>query len=194
MSLRFPRRCPEPLSADVSCRLSSSSSSKSSLLATAGCELARIGLERPIELPRGTMDDCRRGEDPSAVFIGDRDFGGGRRVRSLRRIAADVVMAGIEPVRWDVSTIQLRQPNNVRQFIAAIPRTLLYVHGFRSCHVTSTLRWRFRWRREYAGDSLNTVFVARALFEGDTSFSAQRISRAHGVLSVCLFTFPVHQH
>jgi hypothetical protein len=45
------------------------------------------------------MDDWRRGEEPRAVFMGDRDFGGGNRVRSLRKIAVDVVMAGMEPER-----------------------------------------------------------------------------------------------
>ena len=98
MSPRFPRRCPDPLSADVSCRLVSSSSSKSSRLDSEGCGIARIGLDKPTELPRGAMDDCRRGEDPRAVFIGDRDRGGGRCMRLLRSIAVEVVMLGIEPL------------------------------------------------------------------------------------------------
>jgi hypothetical protein len=43
------------------------------------------------------MEDCRRGEDPSAVFLGDRDRGGGRYVRLLRKIWWDVVRSGMEP-------------------------------------------------------------------------------------------------
>lgn len=27
---------------------------------------------------RGPIDDCRRGEDPNEVFMGERAFGGGR--------------------------------------------------------------------------------------------------------------------
>jgi hypothetical protein len=55
-----------------------------------------MGLDTPIELPLGAMDDCRRGEDPRAVFFGDRDRGGGRCVRLLRSIWC-VVSSGIEP-------------------------------------------------------------------------------------------------
>lgn len=60
------------------------------------------------------MDVCRRGEDPSAVFTGDRDRGGGRCVRLLRRIAAEVVMAGMEP-----SIKVLAQPSRVYQRVRA---------------------------------------------------------------------------
>ena len=63
-----------------------------------GCELARAGLEGATELPRGAMDDCRRGEDPSAVFLGDRDRGGGKCVRLLRKIWWDVARSGMEPM------------------------------------------------------------------------------------------------
>jgi hypothetical protein len=43
------------------------------------------------------MDDCLRGDDPSAVFFGERDRGGGRCVRLLRSIWCEVVRSGIEP-------------------------------------------------------------------------------------------------
>jgi hypothetical protein len=43
------------------------------------------------------MDDCLRGEDPRFVFLGDRDRGGGRFVRLLRKIWWDVTRSGIEP-------------------------------------------------------------------------------------------------
>jgi hypothetical protein len=59
--------------------------------------VARGGLDVGTELALGAMDDCLRGEDPSVVFIGDRDRGGGKCVRVLRRIWADVVMPGMEP-------------------------------------------------------------------------------------------------
>jgi hypothetical protein len=44
------------------------------------------------------MDDCLRGEDSRFVFLGDRDRGGGRFVRLLRRIWWDVMRSGMEPV------------------------------------------------------------------------------------------------
>jgi hypothetical protein len=95
-SERFPRRWPEPLSAGVSWRLESSCS-KSNRRATAGFDVSRGGLDEGTEAALGAMDDCLRGEDPSAVFIGDRDRGGGKCVRVLRRMCADVVMPGMEP-------------------------------------------------------------------------------------------------
>jgi hypothetical protein len=48
-----------------------------------------------MELPRGAIEDCRRGEEPSAVFLGDRDRGGGSSVRLLRRIWCEVVRSGM---------------------------------------------------------------------------------------------------
>jgi hypothetical protein len=73
-----------------------------------------------MELPRGAMDDCRRGEDPSAVFFGDRDRGGGRSVRLLRSIWCAVVRSGIEPTvkymsaHLMYSMRRLREPPNPR--------------------------------------------------------------------------------
>jgi hypothetical protein len=46
---------------------------------------------------RGPTEVWRRGEDPRAVFIGERDRGGGRVVRLLRRMCVEVVRPGIEP-------------------------------------------------------------------------------------------------
>lgn len=63
-----------------------------------GCDVARTGLEASMELARGAMEDCRRGEEPSAVFFGDRERGGGRCVRLLRRMWAEVVRSGMEPM------------------------------------------------------------------------------------------------
>lgn len=100
-----------------------------------------MGLDRPIELPRGAMDDCRRGEDPRAVFIGDRDFGGGRWVRLLRMIAADVVIAGIEPGKWHVSAYPIEGQAQSRKPCVAVSRTLLDIHRFRACHCAAALRW-----------------------------------------------------
>ena len=57
-----------------------------------------MGLDGGGELPLGAIEDCRRGEDPRLVFLGDRDRGGGRSVRLLRKIWWEVVSSGIEPV------------------------------------------------------------------------------------------------
>jgi hypothetical protein len=93
--------------------------------ATAGWEVARAGLEAPIELPLGAMEDCRRGDEPSAVFLGDRDRGGGRWVRLLRNIWWEVVMSGIEPVGKDMSARSLRESP-----LIVLLRTFLYIHWF----------------------------------------------------------------
>lgn len=56
------------------------------------------------------MDDCRRGEDPRVVFMGERAFGGGRCVLALRINLADVARSGMEPasigqsLHWQLCT------------------------------------------------------------------------------------------
>lgn len=87
-----------------------------------------MGLDAPIELPRGAMDDWRRGDDPMAVFMGDRERGGGRCVRLLRRIAADVVMFGMEPTILQVSADYIWQLVFVHNFCRVFARTVLDVH------------------------------------------------------------------
>lgn len=91
-----------------------------------------------IETPLGAMDDCLRGEDPSVVFIGDRDRGGGKWVRVLRRMCAEVVMPGMEPeVRVESAhSFCKSQYMRNRCAIASAPavRTLLDIHRLGSSH------------------------------------------------------------
>lgn len=54
-----------------------------------------MGLDPSVAL--GPMDDCLRGEDPRAVLIGDRAFGGGRCVRALRSSGLAVTRSWIVP-------------------------------------------------------------------------------------------------
>jgi hypothetical protein len=83
-----------------------------------GCEESRTGLDGGREL-LGAMDDCLRGEDPRFVFLGDRDRGGGRFVRLLRKIWWDVMRSGMEPVA-SVSTSSCDHSNNYALFCISI--------------------------------------------------------------------------
>jgi hypothetical protein len=71
----------------------------------------------PIELPLGAIEDCRRGEDPSAVFFGDWDRGGGRCVRLFLRIWCAVVRSGMEPAFAYMSVESTGSMRRVRKFL-----------------------------------------------------------------------------
>lgn len=48
----------------------------------------------------------------------------------MRRIAADVVIAGMEPESWHVSAYAIYRPANMRGLGKKIPHTLLDIHRF----------------------------------------------------------------
>lgn len=95
-----PRLVPDPLNGGVSCKLSSCS--KSNRRFTAGWEYEKAGLVRFLDA-RGRIADCLRGDEPRAVFIGDRDRGGGRLGLFDRSRWWPGVRSGISPSRTKVS-------------------------------------------------------------------------------------------